>query len=965
MSITMNLTAHWIWKKQARKNPYNQTILARRIVESPAPARVVIAVTADSYYRLLINGRWVADGPGRSWPEHHRYDELDVSAYWTEGRNEITILARYLGVGSAHRVPRRPGLLAQLELTAPDGKKTTIASDQTWQVAEARAWRANTFRRWEPGELYDARLESPLRFSRAEVICPAAGGPWGDLQPRDVALLDRKPVALRRFMGAQVVRRDWLAFHFPVARLLYPELIEQNTQTSVACVVATVIECPRAGKIRLQTHDFKLTVNGRPGEAGTFRLKAGRNLLLALAIPYFGYHVKGKSLRFLDTRGFRRETPLTLENPLAPGHENPWCFVPLEEGRFTRDDLIFITAPSPEREAFCAKIDGVLAEIEREVTDPDSFRIRFGAQAKVIPSSEMLSEDPTRPFFNREPLGDALAHVQNPAALMADNAEWTEVFPSPRGDVELAYDLGEQHCGYYEFELMAEAGLIVDVNGIEYIMPDGRLQLTCHASLEVPFPNGMRYVCKEGANRFISLARRSGRHLFLTLRGQTRPARVRRLGLIESLYPAAAVGSFSCSDARLDKIWEISARTVRLCMEDTLVDCPLYEQTFWVGDARNEALYAFTAFGAADLVRHGLRLGAESLERYPLVGCQMPSSWDVILPAWSFLWGLALWEYYEYTADEAFLKQTWPDALRNLRGAEKYVNQRGLFSAPFWNMFDWADQDILHDTVTHNSLFMIGAIDAALRTARLLGDRPASAWLRRLRRRLARGVNQLWDAKKKAYPDSIHNDGAVSERTSQHTSFLAILYDVIEPKNMAAARRNLTDPPEAMVRVGSPFAIQFLYETYEKLGLPERILDSIRENYVPMLEAGATTVWEIFPSGHLIVGDYPTRSHAHGWSAAPLYYLNRLILGLRPAAPGGRRWILSPWVARHEWAKGASATPHGAVEVSWKKNGARLEIETSAPAGVRLAFKPNPSHQGLKVFLNGKEIRRAGASRAS
>lgn len=35
-------------------------------------------------------------------------------------------------------------------------------------------------------------------------------------------------------------------------------------------------------------------------------------------------------------------------------------------------------------------------------------------------------------------------------------------------------------------------------------------------------------------------------------------------------------------------IYEMSLYTTRLCMEDTYVDCPTYEQTYWVGDARNE-----------------------------------------------------------------------------------------------------------------------------------------------------------------------------------------------------------------------------------------------------------------------------------------------------------------------------------------------------------------------------------------
>ena len=58
---------------------------------------------------------------------------------------------------------------------------------------------------------------------------------------------------------------------------------------------------------------------------------------------------------------------------------------------------------------------------------------------------------------------------------------------------------------------------------------------------------------------------------------------------------------------------------MKLCMEDTFTDCPLYEQTLWVGDARNEGLFAMSVFGAYDLVRRCIRLAGQSLERFPLV----------------------------------------------------------------------------------------------------------------------------------------------------------------------------------------------------------------------------------------------------------------------------------------------------------------------------------------------------------
>jgi hypothetical protein len=330
----------------------------------------------------------------------------------------------------------------------------------------------------------------------------------------------------------------------------------------------------------------------------------------------------------------------------------------------------------------------------------------------------------------------------------------------------------------------------------------------------------------------------------------------------------------------------------------------------------------------------------------------------VLLPAWSFLWGLSTWDYYWYTGDEPFLRQIYPAVIRNLQGAERFVNEQGLFSGPFWNFFDWTPIDSEQKTVLHNSLLMVGAIDSALREAAVLNDDRPVAWLQGLRRRLVEGVNRQWDPKRQAYPDSLHADGSPSLSSSQHTSFLSILYDVIEPENRAAAIKNLTDPPATLVRVGSPFAALYFDETLEKLGREDRIVDEIYRDYLPMLEAGATTVWESFPTGTTGSDGFPTRSHCHAWSSAPSYFLNRIVLGIKATAPGGRAFAISPHVLNLAWAHGTVATVRGPLSVAWKQNEANgtLEVTCQSPAGVEVTFADNPSLAGRKILFNGRAV---------
>ena len=228
-------------------------------------------------------------------------------------------------------------------------------------------------------------------------------------------------------------------------------------------------------------------------------------------------------------------------------------------------------------------------------------------------------------------------------------------------------------------------------------------------------------------------------------------------------------------------------------------------------------------------------------------------------------------------------------------------------------------------------------------------DAAQAAWLNDLRRRLTESVNRLWDAERHAYPDSVHADGAISCSISQHTSLLAVLYDVIEKQNLEAAMGNMLHPPADMVRVGSLFAMLYFYEALEKIGRPDAILASLYESYLPMLAAGATTVWEVFPSSAAHPGDFPTRSHCHAWSAAPLYFLNRLVLGIKAVKPGGAEFEISPRLSGLTWAKGAVTSARGPVSVDWRVEGGTLQVKARAPQGVTLRFVPNETHAGLQV----------------
>lgn len=953
------LTAQWIWLAETDNDGitppyrgYNQTVLLSKTAEIPAFTEGTMLITADSWYRLAINDVWVADGPCRAWPEHYQYDVLDVTPYLIPGaENTFTITAKYFGIGTFHVIPQQAGALAQLNLTDAQGKtRTVLKTDGTWSARDLPQWVPNTPKasiQMEGAEWYDARLEGKRASSPVAVLYEAEAGPWKDLNPRDVALFSRTPMFFKSFLGANVVKSQGLNFCIQPTSLNYQGFIEACHTTSMAGGMITVLENEKACEIDLRTGDikgsekFRVAVDGKEG-TGKIKLESGQHLVTAIVAGITG-HDREKTLRFRgDTSAFK------LSNPLAKGYENPWTYIHFPECYYSTNDYTgYHPDLAKKNELYSNQMNKLL-----KVKTAEEFLSVAKDRLKNYPSNKMLLQDAYWEFYDREMIRTgANDRVKNSAGLIHDNADVTTIYPDEQGDIELLYDLGEQSCGYYTFRMKAAAGTILDITQLEYITQEGRVQIAKENR------NGLRYIAKEGVNEMTSIKRRSGRYIFLTLRNMSGPVEIQNFHLIESTYPVNYLGSFTCSDARLSQIWDISTRTLKLCMEDTYVDCPLYEQTHWVGDARNESLFGYGVFGAEDLAKRCIMITGQSLEHYPFAGCQTPSCWDTLLPAWSFLWGISAWDYYWQTGDKAFAEEIFPAVMKNLHGTADCINKDGLFSGPFWNMFDWSGADQGRQTVVHNSMFMVGAIDAALNLSAIIGGTDEDKWLRRTRGNLVQAINKLWDKEKKSYPDSVHDDGKISASICQHTSFLSLLYDIVEPENREAAIQNLLNPPANMVRLGSPFAVLYLYEALEKIGQQDVILEQIYKNYLPMLEAGSTTVWESFASGTTGSGGFPTRSHCHAWSSAPSMFLPRLILGIVPIAPAAAEVELSPRVYDLTWAKGSVATTKGVINVRWKAEDNTLDITYSAPKDVKMQFKINPTMDRFEhIKLNGQEV---------
>ena len=98
----------------------------------------LVYISADDYYKLYINGQFVAQGPAPSYHFNYNYNVIDVSKYLRKGENLIAVHTLYQGL--INRVwqsgDNRHGLILDLVI---DGE-TVVASNESFRTSPHTAY---------------------------------------------------------------------------------------------------------------------------------------------------------------------------------------------------------------------------------------------------------------------------------------------------------------------------------------------------------------------------------------------------------------------------------------------------------------------------------------------------------------------------------------------------------------------------------------------------------------------------------------------------------------------------------------------------------------------------------------------------------------------------------------------------------------------------------------------------------
>ena len=99
-NLSLLSRSSWIWPEGNfyLNNCYAQFRYDFELEEVPEKAPFLIS--ADEFYRLYVNGRYICRGPARGYQESWPYDEVDLSAVLRKGHNWISVEAYNPGLGT-------------------------------------------------------------------------------------------------------------------------------------------------------------------------------------------------------------------------------------------------------------------------------------------------------------------------------------------------------------------------------------------------------------------------------------------------------------------------------------------------------------------------------------------------------------------------------------------------------------------------------------------------------------------------------------------------------------------------------------------------------------------------------------------------------------------------------------------------------------------------------------------------
>ena len=200
--------AKWIWPESSSVEELDlRTHYRRKFRLESVPETAEILITADSKYKLWVNGKFVHLGPARGFQSHWPFDRIDITPWLRPGTNTIAVLGYQFGVSCySYRYAEASGFLlagkiGNIDLSTGKSWKTRFAPGYSRAVAKGS--RQYGFQEYFDCRESDGWTEPDYCDDGWETGKETLPGvmPWHSFEERGIPLLGNEIVAPEKVVG--------------------------------------------------------------------------------------------------------------------------------------------------------------------------------------------------------------------------------------------------------------------------------------------------------------------------------------------------------------------------------------------------------------------------------------------------------------------------------------------------------------------------------------------------------------------------------------------------------------------------------------------------------------------------------------------------------------------------------------------------------------------------------------------
>lgn len=393
---------------------------------------------------------------------------------------------------------------------------------------------------------------------------------------------------------------------------------------------------------------------------------------------------------------------------------------------------------------------------------------------------------------------------------------------------------------------------------------------------------------------------------------------------IHEYIPKPNISEFKSDDELVNRIWNVSTETLKLCSDVFFIDGIKRDRWIWAGDAYQANFINQYSFFDEDVDKRTLLAlrGQDNIKQHI----------NTIVD-YSMLWVIGILNHYEMTGDIKFLKVIFPRMKSMVQYFINQTNGKGFIYGrkDDWIFIDWSEMD-KDGTVAAEQALLLQVYKTMITCGNVLGE-PVEDYNNRYRQLLNNFIDYFWDEAKGAFVDSYESG---KRHVTRHANIFAILFNLVEDRKKQLILKNVLLNDE-ITQITTPYFKFFEQDALCQLGQQSIVYQEIIDYWGGMINKGAVTFWEEYdPSKHdkgiyAMYGDPYGKSLCHAWGASPIYLLGRYFVGLYPTKPGYREFKVSPKLTPFKNLHVVLPVKDGKVTVDKTNN--QISVVSTRPGG--------------------------------